>query len=95
MDMPNLRPDGVRAAAQHPLHDAGRAGGRADLERDVMPHGGGGQEPPHHQLIAGRLLDLPMSAYRSELREPVSACSARAAILISAFIRAMISFRAR
>ena len=73
----------------------GPAALRISNATDVMPHGGGGQDPPHHQLIAGRLLDLPMSAYRSELREPVSACSARAAILISAFIRAMISVRAR
>ena len=32
MDLPHLRPDGVRAAAQHPLLGAGRASGGADLD---------------------------------------------------------------
>jgi hypothetical protein len=32
MDMPHLRSDGVRSAAQHPLHGGGWACGSADLE---------------------------------------------------------------
>ena len=54
--------------------------------------------PNGHILAASRptakvLYEVSMGAYRSELRAPMSVCSARAAI--SAFIRAMISFRAR
>ena len=37
-----MRSDGVRAAPQHPLHGARRAGHGADLERRHLdPHGGG------------------------------------------------------
>jgi len=32
LDMPTMRCHGVRAAAQHPMHDARRAGAGADLE---------------------------------------------------------------
>ena len=39
--LPNLRSDGVRAAAQHPLHDTRRASGSAYLQRHLDPHGGG------------------------------------------------------
>jgi hypothetical protein len=31
MDVPHMRSDGVRAATQYPLHDAGRAGDRPHL----------------------------------------------------------------
>ena len=39
MDMPHMRPDGVRAAAQHPLHGARRACDGADLQRHLDPIG--------------------------------------------------------
>jgi hypothetical protein len=36
MDVPHLRPDGVRAAAQHALHDAEWAGDGADLHKPQL-----------------------------------------------------------
>jgi hypothetical protein len=37
LDMPHVRPDGVRSAAQHPLHDTRRAGYSATLQQAVGP----------------------------------------------------------
>jgi len=36
MDVPHMRPDGVRASNEHPLHGAGRACGGADLHQSCL-----------------------------------------------------------
>ena len=36
MDMPHMRSEGLRAAAQRPLHEPQRAGHRANLQRDMF-----------------------------------------------------------
>ena len=38
MELPNVRPNGVRATAQHPLRDARRAGDCANLQRYLDRH---------------------------------------------------------
>ena len=36
LDVPHMRPDGVRASNEHPLHGAGRACGGADLHQSCL-----------------------------------------------------------
>ena len=50
MDVPHVRSDGVRAAAQHPLHDAGGASDSADF---VKP-----RVNKHSASFAGRIKAL-------------------------------------